>query len=101
MLSHVSAVKDLSNRTGIEPHPLSMEKKIVVLRPSTIQTFKGNTGVGMVASSDSEFDEDEEEQKEAELLQARQLDRLEEEDFLDTFIPPDNKESKVGGNLWE
>ena len=55
----------------------------------------------MVASSDSEFDEDEEEQKEAELLQARQLDRLEEEDFLDTFITPDNKESKVGGNFME
>ena len=50
----------------------------------------------MVASSDSEFDEDEEEQKEAELLQARQLDRLEEEDFLDTFIHPDNKDTKVG-----
>jgi len=47
--------------------------------------YGGNTGQG-IASSDSEFDEDEAEEKEAEALQQRQLDRMQEEDFLDTFV---------------
>ena len=54
----------------------------------------GNTGEGVV-TSDSEYDEDEAEEKEAELLQQRQLERMQEEDFMDTFIIQQNKETKV------
>lgn len=55
--------------------------------------YGGNTGEGVV-TSDSEYDEDEAEEKEAEILQERQMGRMQEEDFLDTFILQENKDTK-------
>ena len=47
--------------------------------------------------SDSDFDEDEAEEKEAALLQQRQLDLIQEEDFIDTFtLPAPAHKPKVG-----
>eukprot|EP00088_Acartia_fossae_P001251 TRINITY_DN1046_c0_g1_i4.p1 TRINITY_DN1046_c0_g1~~TRINITY_DN1046_c0_g1_i4.p1 ORF type:complete len:557 (-),score=214.36 TRINITY_DN1046_c0_g1_i4:143-1813(-) len=46
--------------------------------------YGGNTGQ-QVETSDSEYSEDEAEEREARLLQERQMDRLQEEDFLDAF----------------
>ena len=54
----------------------------------------GNTGEAIL-TSDSEFEEDEAEEREAEILQARQMDRMQEEDFLDTFVVKENKETEV------
>ena len=50
----------------------------------TKNNFPGNTGQ-QVETSDSEYSEDEAEEREARLLQERQMDRLQEEDFLDAF----------------
>jgi len=55
--------------------------------------YGGNTGDGIV-TSDSEYSEDEEEEKEADKLMSRQLERNDEEDFIETFIINDNKDNK-------
>ena len=62
-------------------------------------TCSGNTGEA-IATSDEDFSEDEEEEKEAKLLQERQLDRMQEEDFLDTFVIQDNNDKVSSGWLW-
>jgi len=55
--------------------------------------YGGNTGEA-IATSDEDFDEDEEEEKEAKLLQERHLDRMQEEDFLDTFVIQDSDQKQ-------
>lgn len=60
--------------------------------------YGGNTGERVRAGdSDSSFDEDEAEEREAALLQQRQLDQIQEEDFIDTFTlpPPQPGDKKV------
>jgi hypothetical protein len=50
---------------------------------------EGNTGEAYgSAGSDSDFNEDEAEEREAALLQQRHLDFIQEEDFRDTFALP-------------
>jgi len=62
-----------------------------------ISLCPGNTGE-KILTSDSKFEEDEEEEREAEILQARQMDRMQEEDFLDTFVIKENKDLEVALN---
>jgi hypothetical protein len=58
---------------------------------------KGNTGEAYgSAGSDSDFNEDEAEEREAALLQQRHLDFIQEEDFRDTFaLPAPQQKPKV------
>lgn len=64
--------------------------------------YGGNTGFHMGdGSSDSEYSEGVEEEKEARLIQARQMDRLQEEDFLGAFgvdITADEKKPEDTAN---
>jgi ribosomal protein S8 len=61
----------------------------------------GNTGEGYGAESDSSFNEDEAEEREALRLQQKQLELIQEEDFVDSFtLPSQQSQPKVRVVLW-